>query len=453
MVQMHIGKATLRDSWSIIPMALADYEKTNIDYTKFEADVRHLYMSEIIEYLRDDCVSLFNIVNEYRKQAGTGLTIATNALNFARKQGLEISHTNKKHDDRFRPFYFGGRCEAFEGGAFENIDIFDIKSAYPFAMWQSHPTGKEFKHHKRNRLLSDKRLKRSFIRLECYSHGAFPKRNGYRLTFPERFDVFEITGHELLVALEHDLIDLKRKFYVHEIFEFYNTMDFKEYVSYWFHHKERATEQQDKANYIIGKIMMNSLYGKFAQNPVEYRDYKVMPGGSRLVDGWQLGQEFGELEFHWRPALYSIMQKYGAEWPMRNCYYNVATAASITGYVRAMMLDTIAKLGPANVLYCDTDSIFTKPTDYHKLRRDGKLGSWQHEGRARQCYIGGRKLYAAFMEKGIKMATKGARLTADEVRRICLGETITWRNDAPTFSIDGRARFIERKIVATVGDL
>ena len=47
--KLRIGKCTLVDSYNILPIALGDYKKDNIDYAKFEKRVRHRHMSEITD--------------------------------------------------------------------------------------------------------------------------------------------------------------------------------------------------------------------------------------------------------------------------------------------------------------------------------------------------------------------------------------------------------------------
>ncbi|KKN30039.1 hypothetical protein LCGC14_0838120 [marine sediment metagenome] len=451
LVEIRIGKAILRDSWSIIPISLDTYKKTKIDYTKFEKSVRHKYIDEIREYMKDDCLNLYELVASFRKNAGKGLTIAGNALSFSRKLNIDVGTTNWKHDQRFRPFYFGGRCQAFDAGHFTNIDIFDIKSAYPFAMMYEHPTGKEHHIHTDGRLLPTARLKKSFVKVECYSKGAFPLHDKHKLEFPHAYGLFHVTGWELATALKHGLIDKQRQFIIHETMEFINTINFKPYIGHWFKQKEK--DDKDLALRYIAKTMLTSLYGKLAQNPVEYRDYKVMPGGSKLIDGWKLGPEFNDKEYHYRPVLHNLIEKYGEKWIRAPIYYNVATAASITGFVRAMLLQAMAAVGPDRVLYCDTDSLFINKGDYDGLRRDGKLGAWGWDGRADDCYIGGRKMYVAYgdqFDKGTKKASKGARLTNKEIERVAMGGLVKWSNPAPTFAIDGRPTFIVRSLRRTV---
>ena len=450
-VEIEIGNSKLRDSYSIIPIALKDYQKDDIEYWKLEANVRKQHMPEILRYLESDCRNLFELITAYRNSAGKGLTIAGNAFAFAKKQcDLHIPRNNKKFDDRFRPFYYGGRCEVFNPGTHNDVQIFDIKSAYPWAMVHDHPNGCDFTV-RNHASLSEERLNTCFLELTCHSKGAFPVKDYGGLSFPHIHGKFFVTGWEYNTALKHGLIsDVE----VETCYEFYDSINFKPYVDHWFNHKDQADKEGDKANRIIGKIMLNSLYGKTAQNPVSYRDYIIMPLGSTPEEGWDLEAELENSEIHSRPTLWELQKKYGEKWETFPVYYNVAIASSITGFVRAMILDSVHTIGERHIIYCDTDCLFIGKTgDHEKLNKGPGLGQWDWEGMARPCHVAGRKLYAAKIiagpKKGEKIASKGARLTLDEIKRVTEGEKVTWKNPAPSFKLDGSAEFVVRSIRST----
>lgn len=46
----------------------------------------------------------------------------------------------------------------------------------------------------------------------------------------------------------------------------------------------------------------------------------------------------------------------------------------------------------------------------------------------------------------VKQANKGVVMTAEEIVRTCMGETITCLRDAPSFKLDGSYKFISRKV-------
>lgn len=460
-VEMKIGNAILRDSWSIIPIPLRDYIKGEIEYWKLEKEHRNAHRKEIMRYLESDCVNLYNLVSSYFNRVGKRATIASNALSFARAQGIDVGKTSHRFDTNFRPFYYGGRCEAFKAGEFQDVNIYDLVSAYPFAMIHEHPTGHELYEATSLHGIDDEMLSRSFIDLTCYSEAALPVRTKTGLSFPTMIGRFQITGWEFLTAKKHRLIRHEK---IHAIYTFKQTINFLPYIEHWFKVKKEGKETGNKADYIIGKIMMNSLYGKLAQNPIEYCDYKIYEAGTDIDfdNGWRLDKCFGDLELHARDALYNIKKQFGEEWERCPIHYNVATGASITGFTRAHLLDAIHTIGSGNVLYCDTDCLFlSRNADTMKLRQDGKLGSWEWEGTASPCVIAGKKLYAAQFingpmaadaSKSLKIRAKGApeqKVKIDDLRAMVNGGSVEYKFDAPSFSIGNNPKFVVRNLRAT----
>lgn len=464
-VEFKINNALFRDSWSIIPIALREYRKDEIEYWKLERQHRKAHRNEILRYLETDCVSLFELVSRYFTSVGRRPTIASNALTFARGQRINVGRTNRHFDNKFRPYYYGGRCEVFQPGEFNNVNTFDIVSAYPYAMVHDHATGNEFTTATSFKGLSDSQIQRSFIDVTCVSNGAFPVVAKHGLSFPNILGRFQVTGWEFLAAKKHHLIRHDR---INAIHTFIKSIHFKPYINHWFKVKQDGKENGNKADYIIGKIMMNSLYGKLSQNPIHYCDYKIYPAGTDidLENGWHLDKCFGELELHARDALWSIKKRLGDEWEKYPIHYNVATGASITGFTRAYLLDAMHTVGIDQIIYCDTDCIFaTKDADTFSLRQDGDLGAWEWEGMASPCIVAGKKLYALHYINGpasakkdpIKIRAKGApeqKVKIDDIRTLVNNMdnpdfTIPFSFDAPTFSVGQNPQFLVRRLRAT----
>jgi hypothetical protein len=202
----------------------------------------------------------------------------------------------------------------------------------------------------------------------------------------------------------------------------------------------------------IAKIMLNSAYGKFAQRPDRFRDYAFMPADIATTKTWQQAYLNEETNL-------SIWERPSAGF---GTYYNVATAASITGFVRSCLLRAIAQCNP---YYCDTDSVIVYKGHVPSPIGDS-LGNWSLECEGDRLYIAGKKMYAFRLigcdsetakkkgyywdgEHAWKMATKGARLLPGEVLRMCQGETITWENAAPTFSLKDDVKFLTRRLKMT----
>lgn len=473
-VSMMLGSCELRDSFSIIPVPLKDFGfKKDIDHWKLEKKLRHKYMNEIKAYLYQDCKGLYDGVIQYRLVAGKQKTIASNAMAFAKTLGIDPGKTNHRFDTKMRRFFFGGRCECFKFGTHRNIKLLDIRSAYPYAMLQDHATGSDFQIQPDLSGLSQTDIQRSFIVLECFSRGAFPLRMPSGLSFPHEFNEYYVTGWEYLTAQKFGLID---QINIKHVYCTGKTINFAPYVNHWFHYKASHNKKTDPVNYTIGKIMMNSLYGKLAQNPSRYYDYKIVKAGQPIDEdnGWELHTEYGNHEIHRRESLWKWKFELGVEWQAKGIYNNVATGASITGFTRSHLLHAMQSIGQDHIIYCDTDGLVTDTnSDLSKLSFSEAIGNWDNEGTAAIGHFAGKKLYAIKLADGkYKLANKGSKLNQvtvtkiiegeeityfetddaaafDKLTKLINGETVRWDNPAPTFSIDGRAQFIHRDIRAT----
>jgi len=479
-VSMFLGDCELRDSFAIMPVPLRELgAKRDIEYWKMEKENRAKYLPEIKEYLFYDCKVLYDAVQAYRIAAGNHKTIASNALAFARKIGIDPGKTNHRFDREYRVFYFGGRTECFKPGEHRDLILLDIHSAYPYAMQHEHATGSKFEWRSSLEGMTREEIQRSFIELTCHAKGCFPvKTKGAEgLHFPHAYGEYKVTGWEYLAAKDLNLISRVKIDCVRTTQE---KIHFRPYVEHWYKEKlkyspkDASGERIDKANYAISKTMMNSLYGKLAQNPARYYDYKIVKAGAEVdtKEGWTLAQEYDVYEFHRRPSLWKYEFNYGKDWVSKSIYKNVATGASITGFVRAYLLRAMHIVGVQYVVYTDTDSIICLPGgNAAGLSLTDDIGSWELEDRsAPRGFFAGKKLYAIELSKldkagknKTKIASKGSKLTFSDVEKISKGGSVTWQSEAPTFnflgagnakkikrsSVDDNAKFVVRKITAT----
>jgi len=464
-VSFNIGNCELRDSFSIIPEKLAKFGgKKSIEYWKLAKEHRKKYKAEILEYLEADCRSLYDVVSRFRTIVGTRKTIAGNALAFCKKEmNIDPGETNARFDARMRPYYFGGRTQCWQPGEHRNVKIIDIHSAYPYAMLYHHATGSDFIHTDTLDGLSERQINRAFITLECHSDGAFAERTPTDgLLFKNGFGEFNVTGWEYNAARHLGLLSRERIISVRYTKA---AITFRPYVMHWYALKSRTDKRKDPITYTIAKILLNSLYGKLAEDPAKYKDYKIVPAGTPCdrENGWDVARENGNLEIHARDALWKWRDHTTGDLTddgnAARIYKNVATGASITGFTRAHLLTIAHRIGMEHVIYCDTDSLHLThdaPMDEVKLGPD--LGEWEYEEPcAPVAYYAGKKEYA--YERSAwddprdryKVVCKGARdMTFDQMRRMTMnGETIQWANPAPTYSFDGSHRYIVRNIRAT----
>ena len=454
--KVQFGKAELRDSWNILPVPLAAYQKDDIDYTIMEPDARQDpdNWRVIMDYLRGDCVYLWNLVSAFRHRHGSVLTQATAAMrSWQVKTGIKAPQSTREYYDTFRPFYYGGRVQCFETGVRrEPFEVFDINSAYPWAMLSPHPASLTFFRGSPADLeafVNDHPT--ACVRLTCVSRGHLPWREapGKKIYYPNDRQVreYHVTGHELKVAFKYGLIDKVKNV---RVFYWKELLDFSNFILPLYDERKTAKALGDKAGDILAKLEMNSLYGKFGSDPRRYKSYK-------LFSADRLGELLtGDVEGEKRP--FTLSGEFGAlllgEAPLSHAeerFYNVATALSITGTVRAHLATAMQTC--ERVLYCDTDSLAV--VGAHDLDIGPGLGQWESEGQFIQWAIAGRKLYAFERPESDpktgerwKVRSKGVRLSAGELVTVAGGGEVDYTFEAPTFGVRRGPYFTTRKIRA-----
>lgn len=468
-----IGECELRDSYCILPIPLAEYNKTKIDYMKFEVDVRDQHMPEIQAYLKDDCVYLHELVSQFVAEYGTSITLASAAMTYWKKKlGNEVPESDKPYYDKMVSWYAGGRVQCFVSGTIKRrFHVVDINSAYPFAMLQKHPYGIAHRYVTKPSMKSTSIKGTSFYRIVAIPKGSLPFRDSTgELSFPEDDEPreYHCTGWELRAALDTKSVKVLKSI---ERIDFTECRDFANYIHHFYQLKKDSTK--GTAAYIFAKLFMNSLYGKFAADPSAYRNYALLPpqelgewtdedgdnasdGIGRLTGPWAFAGDLGP----WSLVTNSRLgfDEDGADVQCRSNYYNVATGASITGFVRAYLWRHIAKVraGGGAMLYCDTDSIVcTWPEKAGPLPfgQSKELGDWTHEGRFTFGAIAGKKLYAFLGEDGEwKTACKGVDLPAEDIVAIAQGEERVYQREAPSMRVGASGAavsFITRKVRKT----
>lgn len=447
--KFQIGLSEFRDSWNILPFPLGAYNKDDIDYSIFKKSERDKPKNrkKICDYLKGDVRYLWELVSAFQSEYGKHLTLAGAAMaQWRRISGEKNPKSTRGFYGEYSKYYYGGRVECFKTGIIKKpFKVIDINSAYPHAMIHQHPWGVDS--------IALSKLPRSgieqcFITLECDSSGAFPYRDAKKgtLTFPHRRDVYHVTGWEFIAALETDTI---KNYRIIKVIKFGEEINFKSYVDYFFAKKENAAQRKAfnpfdivaVRDYIFAKLFLNSLYGKLAANPEEYDEFFVYP--PEFVE--QMQRKYG-----WIKQCEIGPHALGAK-PLseeKQNFYNVATAASITGFVRAKLLRAIKECHEP--LYCDTDSLACVDTGALDLHPTA-LGAWDVEAVCDEGAIAGKKLYAFKIAGGdkFKIASKGAKLTAQEIYRVASGESVKYIPIAPTFSLTRGIVCTERLIQKT----
>lgn len=444
-----IGNAEFRDSFNIIPTSLRSYEKEDFDYSLMESNVRYKTSNwrKIVSYLESDCENLFNMVTDFIDRYGMNLTQAGTAMKQWQKiYDVKAPRSSQEYYEQFSRFYYGGRVQCFKRGVInQRFNVFDINSAYPYAMLHNHPIGLEFEHNTGDTDHTDPDYGAYFFEVEAVANGCFPFRNDKgALVFPDDMisRIYHVTGWELQAARDTGTLTREK---VISHYKHYQMTDFKEYITYFYNERQEAKKRGDKAGDLFSKLLMNSLYGKFGSNPDDYQSNIILPPD---VVG-----ELENSEYHFSGELGRWILGARDLTDEEKRYYNVATSASITGFVRAYLFRALHSCGSGNILYCDTDSIATTCKG-NQIKEGDKLGQWKNEGEFDKAGIGGKKLYIfrgipVNGERQYKTASKGAKLSHSQLWRIANGGEVIYQPENPTYSVHNGINFVDRKIRMT----
>jgi len=466
LVKIMLQGQEFRDSFSILPVALKRFQKLEIEYWKFERDVRDEYMEEIRRYARFDVISLYETVSDFIARFGWRITIASTALSL-----LESFHGYNRmtpdQDTRVRPFYRGGRVQCIETGLLfpspgHRFLMIDRNSMYPTVMRDYlHPVGAL------TRKYTELRDDTAFACIEAYSRGALGTFTGGDLNFKHRRAKYLTTMHEIRAGLETSTLDIVRVIWS---LSFQHYARFDAFVNNYYSLRMQADASGDKSGKEFYKLILNSAYGRLAMNTSGYKDWLVNPDyvpkpihGERLLfeqvgekqvcieapDGWKLSNQ--------DPGL-TIFSK-----PRRDAgktFLNVAAAASITGAARADLWRAICKC--ERPLYCDTDSIICESSPE---TMGSALGEWKIEAIGDAVLIAGKKMYAFLSLEPhgdseevciddvtyyvLKKAHKGVQLRGEQILDICRGGKIVCNTESPAFNFGGETKFTSRVVSAT----
>lgn len=457
-LQAKIGRHTLRDSLRILPIPLNAYKKDTFNYKWLTPKLRHKHEKQIYEYLEADCVYLYQLVNAFNSRFGPKLTVGQASFAEIKATYPNIQHLGENIDKSFRQYYFGGRVECVAGaGRFVgNYKLYDVNSMYPYVMaHMRHPIGAGFDR-------STKRPKigpnTCFVELKCKQHGAFPTIDPFdgKLSFNVEYGTFHVSIHEFNAAQELGLLSNIR---ILSVIDCKDQTDFHDFVYKFYEErhrwkavmnelKEKGLEHTDeyleaKRQDLLVKFILNSCYGKFAQNPRNFTDC--------FIRAWQHGDYSSPPEgFSGMPKWQDFKYNYEVwEKPSRIFKYNnVATAASITGAARSVLLRGL--YNAKDPIYCDTDSIICKHLDGVPIHPT-ELGAWDIEEHFSEVMIAGRKTYACKRaDDSVKVRSKGVRgVTWDEMAIVVGGGEVLKHLDAPTINWTGKQVYLNRLIKST----
>ena len=403
-----IKKVTIYDSLKLLNFSVEDIAKSfDLPIRKLELDYKtkrekgHRLTKHEIEYIKCDVEVMSRALDIMFKEGLNRMTIGACALNFYRKTE---EHFNRyfpeipyEIDEDIRSSYRGGFTylnPLYKEKTTEDGVVLDVNSLYPSVMYNELlPFGQPifFNGKYKKDILYPLYIQRINVIFEL-KEGKIPtiqiKRN---LSF---------MPNEFLTSSKGDIVTLTLTNIDLDLFlENYNTLYieyvggwkfkachglFKDYIDIWSEKKIQAKKDGNPALYKISKLMLNSLYGKFAKNP------NIRSKVPYLLEDGSVSYEVLPLEIG--KGLYIPIGSFITSYARNK---TVRTSMAIRDY-------TMNKYGKDFYIYSDTDSIHMLKLPEEELKEfididDYRLGAWKLESTFKR----GRYLrQKAYIEEG-----------------------------------------------------
>lgn len=418
-IKLPSGKAVqLYDSYYILQFSLdklikkltpdTAHKKIEIDFSKVTKVTPLLR-----KHLKNDCLSLHEILVVFQSNINVlgaelkGTSAATSMDLFTRYYLKTEIPTYFQHDESVRRSYFGGRNEVFKKHI-KNGFYYDFNSLYPAVMQNNYfPVGTPQK-------ISNYRYDKNdtgfvFIRTKINSkYPVLPYKTATMLLYPNG----NLSGFYSIEFLKK-LQELNIPFQCFDALLFDREKLFSGFVSDLY-----ALRMKNKNNSVLNytmKLMLNSLYGKFAQK-IKRKSFYFNPD-KKLVDKKNL-------------ILYSPY--YDIWYDESECFLSYILPA-ISSYVTGYAQLKLSKYINDNTYYIDTDSIITT----EQLPVSGKIGDLKLEDIITDGIFITQKVYAYKNEKN-KTVKRAKGFTAESIKKITFEnyKNCVYNNDYAIFNVN-----------------
>ena len=374
---------TFSDSSAFLPFGLdslcknfkVEHPKMKLDHEKTTRLTR-----KIVNYLRHDCMGLFEVIERYRewdliKKSGPKSTMASQAMQVLRLFLKDPIYGLGDQADAFvRGSYFGGRTEIFRplfisSETAELIRCWDVNSLYPTVMRENSFPNKflgftEFYDPKAMGFFdATVEVPESMYcpPLGIVHEGKFIFPTG---TFSGRWSTIELEyarslGVKILKTGKGAVFASGGKIFSNFVDELYKI-------------RKEAKKNGDTVSDILAKLLMNSCYGRFGLN----KDRENL-----IPDTGQLGVKESTIDIHLPNG--KVMQLMKEAKRLDESFSNVAVAAWVTSLSRIYMHKIYSGILDS-LYYTDTDSLFTPEV----FENSEELGGLKLEYAAREaCFL------------------------------------------------------------------
>ena len=450
-VYFEVGKKTKKvtfiDSLKIINQSVESMPKTfKIEENKLEIDYNaprekgHILTGEEEAYIKNDVVIVAKALSYLFNMGLTKMTAGSNALS----EYKEITRLNRfrslykplnyEIDKDIRRAYRGGFTylnPVYKNKEVKEGEVLDVNSLYPSVMYKEMlPFGEPFFYE--GEYVEDKVYPLYIQRLTC----SFKIKDGKIPTIQIKHSRFVDNEYltdsgEEPVALTLTSVDLKLFLEQYDVWDLHYESGWKfkamrglftEYIDKWIKVKNEATISGNKGIRQVAKIMLNSLYGKFAtsldvQSKIPYLDGDIVK--------YKLGEK------NTKDGVYLQMGAFITAYARDK---TIRTSQAIKDY-------SSKKYGIDMYCYSDTDSIHTI-LPIEELKQfceidDVELGKWKHESHFERAKFIRQKTYLEEIDGEIQITCAG-------LPGRCYDQ-VTWDNFKEGMKVDGKLTFTHVK--------
>lgn len=421
-----VNKITFQDSLKLIPLSVdaiaksfhLPIQKLKIDYTAHDNLPEGAPLTkEEQEYIKHDVQIVAHAVKYFHDQGLSKMTIGSCALaeykKIISKRSFDRYFPSPKFHDDVKQSYRGGFTylnPKYKSQTIGEGIVLDVNSLYPSVMYGCYlPYGNpifflgEYEEDEFYPIYTQMfrcyfKLKPGKIPTIQIKHSLFFAGNEY---------LTSSNGEEVVLCLNS--VDLKLFFENYEVYnlEYFSGWKFQatkglfvDYIDKWSNNKIQAKKEGNHGLYLISKLFLNSLYGKFGT------DNKARSKIPYLAEDNTIHYKLGDIE-----------EKEGIY---------VSMASFITSYARLKTISAAQKItdnfnsgkSKAEFVYADTDSLHINlngesEEEFFKgcgLDIDStKLGAWDYEAKfnkakflRQKCYIENHIISEEDYERGSK---------------------------------------------------
>lgn len=352
------------------------------------------------KYLKYDVLGLYEVIQRFynligRNRGKVGLTLASTSLQTFKNGSLKfpLKMTNKKLNDEMKQGYYGGRTEIFRLLLpYEGIKYYcyDVNSLYPFVMRDNYfPITKPMVIRNPYNNIYEEHVGISKCIVECPKTlyiPLLPYKFNHKLYFPNG-KMIGYWDHSLLMKareLGYKIVPLKS-------YVFKAQKIFKDYVDMFY--KIKKESKPNTAPYIISKLLLNSLYGKFAQRQESEKIIKL-----NLPDIEKMREKITDV-VDIDNGLFKIKSE------SKGNHFIPQISIHVTALSQLELYNHMEKIVEKDhiVGYCDTDSIFTDMP----MPTGDRLGELKEEYTFEKGYFLLPKTYCVLDNGDKKIKAKG----------------------------------------------